>query len=152
MKISYHFHILAFFIFSYLLMYQTQYQQYTRYNSAWDISQHSVSVNQETSTDNDKKTQYTNLHGVWCVSVLKDHGFLDLFVISLQLIYVRSECVHLTLYTCQFSEMFLQLTLLYPDGGHRIQVTLHPLTYNVSLLGELATETLVVLLTDHFTL
>ncbi len=47
---------------------------------------------------------------------------------------------------------YLKGSFLHPYGGHRIQMALYPLANQVGFLRELATETLIVLLTNHLLL
>ena len=94
----------------------------------------------------------TYLHSVWCVSVLKDHGLLDLLVVSLQLVHIRLEGHDLLLDALELVEMIFKGTLLHANGSNSVQVPLDPLTNHVGFLCELPTKTLVVLLADHLLL
>ena len=70
-------------------------------------------------------------------------------VIPLELVDVGFVVDDFLFVSLELPQLILQRALLHADGRDGIQVALYPLADHVGLLGELATQALVVLLSDH---
>ena len=80
------------------------------------------------------------------MSVVEDHRLVDVLVVALQFVHVRSERGYFLVEGVQSRQVVLQLAALHAGRRHRVQVPLDPLSDDVRLLSESATQSLVVLL------